>query len=268
MTDSQSIVKFMSIGSGSSGNCYCFAMNEGLLLLDAGLPIRTIKHALEKEGYGLDDIKAILVTHEHSDHTRSLFRLANASKIPIYGKKLLFSALDRLRQKPIPVSQRVYIESELPFELMGASIIPFDIPHDSLSNVGYLLRFPHTSIGIISDTGYVTPLIRQYAAMADYLVLEANYDPGMLIYGKYPPELKARIASKNGHLSNEDAAIFLASLDPKKLKHVWLCHLSRENNTHEKCRETFSTFCDEIFQGRDYLSILPRFDATDLIPLL
>lgn len=261
MSEQETTARFISFGSGSSGNCYCFVLPEGVLLVDAGLPIRKIKHGLEANGLGLEHIRAILVTHEHSDHSRSLCRLAAGHDITIFGTSELFAAMDRKRPT-IPPFQRVVIKSEQPFSVMGLSAIPFNIPHDSASNVGYLLRFGQCSLAVISDAGYVTPLMKQYAAMANYLILEADYDPGMLLYGSYSPELKARITGPEGHLSNTDSAVFLASLDPNNIKHVWLCHLSSNNNTHEKCREAFALHCDELFSGRDYLSILPRYEVT------
>ena len=252
------MVQFMSLGSGSSGNCYYMGMNGEGFLIDAGLPLHHIKGGLKREGIDFaGGIKAIIVTHDHADHTNNVGRLSNEFNLPVYAHEAVHKRLrTNRRQESVRIAQNVrFITPGTPFELCGFTITPFEVPHDSVRNVGYRITRAGTEFifVLLTDVGHITPTITQYASGTRYLVLEANYDREMLRSGSYPAFLKERIAGPLGHLSNTESADFLCSVFHRRMEHVWLCHLSHENNHPELCRKYFDDrlYAEGIRLGKD-----------------
>lgn len=231
----------MSLASGSSGNCYYLGSEEGGLLIDAGIPTRNISTALRSIGISFGDghLKGVVVTHEHADHVRSVGVLGGVHHIPIYASAPVHNkiASSRFISEDIGASRR-QLELGQHLSLAGFDITSFLVPHDSVLNYGYHIRRGEFSFMLATDVGHITPEIKRYAAKTKYLVIEANYDPEMLRSGPYPPFLKERVSSPEGHLSNIEAADFLAEIYTPDLQHVWLCHLSKENNHPDLCWKT------------------------------
>lgn len=257
------MLKFISLGSGSSGNSYfLFTENYGILI-DAGVGIRTLKKHFHNNGLSLTQIKAVLITHDHADHIKSVGSLANEYNLPIYATESVHEGIKRnycVSVKP-SASNIFVIEKGQPLCLDQFCITPFEIPHDSSDNVGYSIQYGEQNFCLITDCGHATEFIGKYVSQANYLVLEANHDLDMLMMGPYPAHLKGRIRSGRGHLSNLETAKILTDYMTEKLRHVWLCHLSEENNHPELARKTVDSHLRSygIIAGKDFeLEVLKR----------
>lgn len=237
----QSKYKFFSLGSGSSGNCYYLGNENYGILIDAGVGIRKITKTLREYGVSMSKIRGVLVTHDHTDHIKTAGCLAIKHNLPIYATEGTHFGIKRSRYTQGELySSRKIIEKETPFQIEDLSITAFEVPHDSIENVGYHIRFGEQTFVLITDVGRITPTIRQYASQANHLVIEANYDDDMLINGHYPPHLKQRISNGMGHLSNHISAEFIGSIYNESLKNVWLCHLSQDNNKPDLAYQTIA----------------------------
>jgi phosphoribosyl 1,2-cyclic phosphodiesterase len=226
--------KFFSLGSGSSGNCYYLGTGGYGILIDAGVGIRTIRKALREYGVSFDKIIAVLITHDHVDHIKAVGSLGDKYNIPVYTTEAIHDRIlhNRVVRASLAQSRRV-IEKEQPFSINEFQITAFEVPHDSIENVGYHIEFSGQTFVLVTDIGHITDKIKEYASRANHLVIETNYDEYMLQAGKYPPYLKQRIGGGMGHLSNRLSAEFIASIYNKNLQNVWLCHLSQDNNRPE-----------------------------------
>lgn len=244
----------MSLASGSSGNCYYLGTEKYGLLVDAGIATRTLKKHLRDAGIPLEHIRAVFITHDHTDHIKGVANLGERLHIPVYATALTHRGIGRnyCMREPLTTSARV-IEKGVPITLEDFTIEAFEVPHDGTDNVGYCIEGGGHTLVFMTDLGEVPPQAEAYVARADYLILESNYDPEMLQAGPYPFPLKQRITGPRGHLSNKAAADFLATHFPARLRHVWLCHLSRENNHPELAVKTMTIRLQEagIVTGRD-----------------
>lgn len=265
---------FLSLASGSSGNCYYVGTEGYGLLIDAGIGLRTIRKALRNAGLDFDRLLGVLVTHDHGDHIKTVGCLGERCHLPVYTTERVHDGINRSRyvDEPLGASRRV-IEKGVPFAIRDLTVEAFDIPHDSTDNVGYLITCGSQHLVIASDVGRPTDTIAHYIARAHHLILEANYDEDMLRNGSYPYYLKTRIAGPGGHLSNREAADFLAAHRAPDLRSVWLCHLSRENNRPELAYEAVSRrlIADGVRIGRGdgclRLEVLQRNAPSDLFEL-
>lgn len=231
---------FLSLASGSSGNCYYLGTRTKGVLIDAGIGSRTIKKVLKEYGISYQNIMAVLITHDHADHIRTVGTLGGKLNIPVYATRVTHDAIERSRFVPDKIGGSVrVIEKEKPFSIHGMEITAFEVPHDSFDNVGYHICFDGVNrITLATDVGHLTDRIEFYAKQANLLVIEANYDEEMLRFGTYPEYLKNRITSGTGHLSNRLAAEFLVKVYSEKLNDIWLCHLSNDNNHPELAYKT------------------------------
>lgn len=265
----------MSLASGSTGNCYFLGTEKEGLLIDAGIPLRTIKQVLKQQGIDLiAQIRGVLVTHDHADHIRMVGTLANECNIPVYATEEVHRAMEKSRfvERIKGIANRHIITVEESFDLMNFTITPFEVPHDSSQNVGYYIathdgRFTFT---LATDIGHITERITHFASLAQHLVLEANYDTEMLASGPYPLFLKKRVSSPLGHLSNQDSVEFLCKVYSRRMRNVWLCHLSKDNNHPELCRKTFDIrlFNEGIRVGKDlFLEVLRRNTPSEMFIL-
>lgn len=264
---------FQSLASGSSGNSYYIGTASRGLLIDAGIGARIIRRRLKAIGLDFENLWGILVTHDHADHIRGVGTLAEMFHIPVYATKMVHMGIDRNygAHPKISMQNRRYVETDNTFTIADFSITPFMVPHDSMDCVGYALEWNGIRFCIATDVGEPTEEIKRQISMADYLVIEANHDKNMLENGKYPVLLKKRIASSWGHLSNDVCASLLAENATDRLKHVFLCHLSKENNTpivaYNTVREVLLK--NNIKVGVDFqLSVLERTTASKLYELI
>ena len=264
-------VSFLSLASGSSGNCYYIGTSEYGILIDAGISVRLIKKILKEKEIDFNKIVAVLVTHDHGDHIKAVGCLGEKYNLPIYSTERVHDGIDRSRfvEETLFQSRRI-IEKEVPFMIRDFRIEAFEVPHDSSENVGYMIQFGDQRLTIATDVGYITEKVACYLCMANHVVLESNYDEEMLKFGSYPDFLKERVASKTGHLSNKDVSDFLAINYSVRWKNIWLCHLSRENNHPELVYKTvdFRLHQEGIRTGKDLdLIILKRMTPSEVFDL-
>lgn len=258
------MVRFLSLSSGSSGNCYYLGNREKALLIDVGIGARAIKKRLLEYDIPVESISAILVTHDHFDHIKSLGTFVQRYHVPVYATSKLHQAL----RHNFCVGSRLsgnekIIDEERVNDIDGIRVTPFEVPHDATQTVGYFIDFFGTKVTIMTDIGAVTDNAVKYARMAEHLIAESNYDIDMLMTGGYPRELKERIIMGNGHLSNEQNSHLLKMCCHPCLKDVFLCHLSGNNNTPEaayaKAEATLSGL-----GSKASLHCLPRSKASEL----
>jgi len=252
-------LKFISLASGSSGNCYYLGTMEYGILIDAGIGIRTIRKVLKDNNIDFTHIMAVLITHDHADHIKTVGCLGEKCGIPVYTTHDVHMGIEKSRYvEETLYSSRKIIEKEIPFLIRDFKITAFEVPHDSTDNVGYLIEYNNHRFTFATDVGHITETVSKYMCMANHLIIEANYDEEMLKYGSYPHFLKERVASPTGHLSNREAAEFLAKHYHPGLKDIWLCHLSKDNNHPELAYKTVDIrlFQEGIRVGKD-VSLIP-----------
>jgi len=224
-------LKFLSLSSGSSGNCYYVGTDDYGILFDIGISIRFLRKVLKENGIGMEQIMAVFITHEHTDHIRSVGGLGDKYGIPVYATEKVHAAIDNC----LPADEKLYtsrriIEKEIAVCIKDLKVTAFDVPHDSSDCVGYLVAYKQHKLVLATDVGHINEKVGEYIRLANHLIIEANYDREMLVNGKYPPFLKERISNGNGHLCNSETAEFLAANFDLHLKDIWLCHLSKDNN--------------------------------------
>jgi len=216
-----------SLASGSSGNAILVRDDNSAVLIDAGIGIRRLTAALLQAQLNPADLSAILITHEHSDHTAGALRMARRYGTPIVANASTLEAIPEADTVPTRV---IDVGSELLID--DLMIRSFPVSHDAACPVGYTIEGHGSAVTSATDTGILTPRIRAEAANAGLLIIESNHDPEMLVTGPYPAYLKRRIAGDKGHLSNDTAAALLIDLaESERELSVWLAHLSKTNNT-------------------------------------
>lgn len=232
-------IRFLSLGSGSSGNCYYLGTETYGILVDAGIGIRAIKKILKENNIQIDSIKGVFVTHDHADHIKAVGHLGEKHNIPVYTTALIHKGINRSYCMTEKLSTSVrYLEKQSPMSLGDFHIESFEVPHDGSDNVGYCIEIDGKIFSFLTDLGQITNTVAHYICKAHYLIIEANYDDEMLRMGPYPAHLKARIYSPNGHMSNSDTANFLAEHFTENMRYIWLCHLSKDNNHPELAYKT------------------------------
>lgn len=266
------MLKFISFGSGSCGNCYYLYTEKEGLLIDAGIGLRTLKKRFQDYGLRLSDIHYILITHDHTDHVKSVGTLSADYSLPVYSTEKVHEGIknNHYLKKHVAPEYTHIIERNRSFRLGEFTVTPFEIPHDSSDNVGYRVQYGDVVFCLMTDIGHIVDDIRKNISEAQYLVIEANHDVQMLRDGQYPAYLKQRVAGSYGHLSNSECAEALAKNATKKLKHVWLCHLSGENNHPELARKSVEHTLKEygITAGEDFLlDVLGRKTPSEITDL-
>lgn len=218
--------------SGSGGNCIYVKDGKTEILIDAGKSALSVEKSLASVGTSIENISAIFVTHEHSDHISALEIISKKYSVPIH---ITSPSLDFILRSSKYI-QKNAVEHCVKYEQNAGSLhlSSFVIPHDSVQNVGYRITSDDgDTLGIATDMGHVTDEIKESLLGCRNVIVESNHDKDMLIYGKYPDFLKSRILSENGHLSNEDCSSLVCALADKGTINFTLAHLSRENNTPE-----------------------------------
>jgi phosphoribosyl 1,2-cyclic phosphodiesterase len=189
-----------------------------------------------------DDLKAIIITHEHTDHVKGAGVLSRRFNIPVYVTSDTFNACKGLGK----IDRLNFFECGAAFDIGSLAVNPFSISHDACDPAGLTLKHQGKKIGIATDLGIVTNLVRTHLSRANALYIEANHDPDMLMTGPYPWHLKQRIQSRTGHISNQNARDLVAQICHKDLDHVVLAHLSEENNCPEKAAIEISKNLDPL----------------------
>ena len=266
------MLKYLSLGSGSSGNCYLLSSDGVTILIDAGIGIRMLKRHLQSFGFEMSDIAGVLVTHDHADHIKSVGKLAAEFAIPVYATESVHAGISRnyCVSPRLSVESKRYVVKDVSFGIGPFVITAFDVPHDSSDCVGYRIEVGGLRFCLLTDVGHVTDRIKEEVGEANYLVLESNHDLEMLMAGPYPAHLKGRISGPTGHLSNSEAGELLAGWSSPKLRRVWLCHLSEENNHPELARKTVDGILRSygIVVGVDFeLDVLKRVVPSEVYEL-
>ena len=228
-------IRVFSLYSGSSGNSFLISAPGGAILIDAGKSAKRLCQSLNEVGVSPDDLLAVLITHEHSDHISALPVFLKKHPIPVHLPQGCFY---RLEKEPAVAPHLHPHPSGSTEEIGGMRITSFATPHDSNASVGYRIEIPLGEskifrLGYATDIGYVTDTVENSLCGCDAVILESNHDPEMLRTGPYPYQLKTRIASRKGHLSNGDSALLASRLCAGGTKSLMLAHLSAENNTPE-----------------------------------
>ena len=266
------MMKFISFGSGSSGNCYLLTTPNDALLIDLGVGLRGLKKDFRNYGLSLSMVHHVLITHDHADHIKSVGSFSHDYNIPVYATREVHVGINRnycITQKISSELARV-IEKGKTYQIGDFSVSPFGVPHDSSDNVGYFIEAEGTNFCVMTDVGTVTDEMKEYIRRARHLVIEANHDEEMVASGPYPQFLKTRILSQTGHLSNRNCALALIENMTEDLHNVWLCHLSEENNHPELARKTVESLLRDygIIAGVDIqLEVLKRNSPTGVFEL-
>lgn len=229
--DKKTEVSFTVLASGSKGNCIHVDDGETSLLLDAGLSGKELVSRMQSRGLFPERLSGIILSHEHTDHVGAAGVLARKYKIPVYATS---GTLGGASQKigAIPLCKE--IAAGLPFAMGSFLIHPFSISHDAEDPTGFTFFSHGVKIGIATDLGVATTLVKTHLKNCQALILEANHCPAMLEKGSYPWALKQRVKSRTGHLSNEAARDLLGALQHETLSHVVIAHLSAENNRPDR----------------------------------
>lgn len=232
-------IRFKSFSSGSCGNCYLIGIEQegeitDAVVIDAGVSLRRFKKELEHDHIPLSCVRAILVTHDHMDHIRSLGSYCKYLKLPVWATAELHAAMacHTYTLEHLSAVKRV-LSAGAWNEIVPGQISAryFVVPHDATQTVGYGLLIDGYKFVIMTDVGAMTAEAMSFAANAETVVIESNYDMDMLMGGPYPHELKMRICQGNGHLSNDQCAEAVSRFYRPELSHIFLCHLSENNNT-------------------------------------
>ena len=225
-------LRVFSLYSGSTGNSFIIDYNRICILIDAGKSARKLCTALSEIGISPASIKAVLVTHEHSDHIQALPVFLKKHPIPVHLPIACVPRLEHDEHVATLLRPHPPIHTE---EICGIKVSSFPTPHDSRGSVGYRFEIPCESgcfhLGYATDIGHVSTAVYEGLCGCDAVILESNHDLEMLENGPYPYDLKLRIASRRGHLSNSDSAELATKLCKTGTKRLMLAHLSQENNT-------------------------------------
>jgi phosphoribosyl 1,2-cyclic phosphodiesterase len=262
-------LNFCSLSSGSSGNCYYLGNEFHGILIDAGISATTIRKYLKNIDISMQTIMGVLVTHNHSDHIRGLEVLTRRNHLPAFTTPKIW---DSILSPYVNISRDCIREIHLQekFHLAGFDIEAFPVYHDAPETIGFQICAGDKKIIIATDLGHICQTAAPYIKDANLLVIESNYDEEMLINGRYPYYLKARIQSDHGHLGNLQTSVFLADIISDNLTHICLAHLSKNNNTPEKALQTLlQTFSEKGIKLTDQpkISILNRNVPTAIIRL-
>lgn len=231
------MLRVVTLGSGSRGNATFVEIGDARFLVDAGLSARDLARRLEAVAVEPESLTAILLSHEHQDHARGAERFSRRHRVPVACSAETLSALNLHAHH---VSGWRQLRGGDPLELDGVRIRPFAVPHDATDPLGFVLVRDGASVGVVTDLGHPTTLVKESLRGCTVLVVESNYDERMLEDGPYPMQLKQRIRNRHGHLSNSQAAAVLRHAATEDTAAVVLVHLSEKNNTPALARSAAS----------------------------
>ena len=260
------VIRFKSFSSGSCGNCYFLGEEEegrisAGVVIDAGVSLRRVRRELAAEGLDTDTFQAILVTHDHLDHIRALGSFCKYLHKPVFATGALHKALSaNLFTQAYIASCRRVLDNDGWTQVVPGKISAkcFVVPHDATQTVGYCIKMAGQTVVIITDAGKAEGAALEYAAQADTLIIESNYDDYMLDHGPYPKVLRDRIRDGSGHLSNAQCAEAVSAVAHPELRNVFLCHLSENNNTPSEAHKCTRDALDAMGRQDVRLVVLPR----------
>lgn len=275
-------LRFMSFGSGSSGNCAYIGTPSCGLLIDAGVDNNYVTEQLKANAIDIATIRGIILTHDHGDHIRYAYAILRYNRhMRLYATPKTLNGILRRHN----ISRRIQdyhtpIFKEFPFQAGDLTVTAFETSHDGSDNMGFSIEGAGTTFVVATDTGMITERADYYIRRCTHLMIESNYDATMLRNGRYPMHLKARIASSSGHMDNADTAAYLSRNCPAAVKNILLCHLSIDNNTPETALSLVRHALEEAGMtvtditapspesvGTVRLLALPRLESSPLIVL-
>lgn len=248
--------KCCSLYSGSSGNSFFIETENTNILIDIGVSGKKIIDALNLINKNINDIDAILITHEHIDHTKGVSIISSKYNIPVFATKKTWNFLDK--DKINNANIKVF-EIETEFKIKDLSIYPFSTPHDAVDPCGFKISKAEKTMCIATDLGYISSDIYNHFSESSMLMLESNYDPDILKISSYPYILKQRIEGNSGHLSNIAAGEVLSKLAKNNLKDALLIHLSKENNLPELALTTINEELSKNNINNINIDVAPRY---------
>jgi len=253
---------FLSLVSGSSGNCSLISDGKTTILVDCGFSAKKLEEALLKAKVNPNDISAMLITHEHSDHIKGAGIVSRKYNLPVFAtlKTHEYMDLGKIDNRNIK-----YITPDIDFEIGTIGVRPFSIPHDAADPVGYNFFMDGKKLSLATDIGIMNDNVLAHLSGSLAVLLESNHDVDMLKNGRYPAILKRRILSDIGHLSNIDAAKTVLELIKSGTRHIMLGHLSNENNTPTAAYTTTKQYLEEngvILDKDATLSVAARFEVS------
>jgi len=264
------MLQFMSLSSGSCGNCYYISNGKESVLIDAGVSLRRLKKIFDQESLSVDSVLGILVTHDHLDHIRNLGAFCKKLSKPVYATAELHAALavHTFTKDYVPACRRDVVIGET-ISIGSFNVRCFEVPHDATQTVGYAIESNGYRLVIMTDIGRMTGEALRYASQADTVIVESNYDMDMLMGGPYTYDLKMRICKGNGHLCNDECADAIRKFWHPGLKNIFLCHLSENNNTPQRAFDTCSKALGEAGAtvAETTLRCLPRRHPSPLLTL-
>jgi len=247
-----------SIASGSNGNCYYIGNGDEAILVDAGISCREVEKRMARQGLSMQRVKAIFVSHEHTDHVRGLSTLANKYQLPVFltegTRKACKLAIPERLLHPLTDLQTISIGD--------LAITSFRKYHDAADPHSFIIGHGELTVGVFTDIGRVCERVMEYFSRCDAAFLEANYDVDMLMGGRYPYFLKNRIRGGYGHLSNAEALELFVNHRSSRLNYLFLSHLSRDNNDPALVAELFSRH-----RGDTEITVAGRYAETAVYSL-
>jgi len=236
-------VKICILASGSSGNSFLVWTDRTKILIDAGISARQLRERLNKVGVAVEDIEALFITHEHTDHVRGARTLARSLRIPVFLTEgtcaACNSTLDQLPTREFFMPGEIICFKDL-------QLVSYSVSHDAADPVNFLLCHKNRKVGMAMDLGYTSRLVKERLKHCDVLILESNHDRQMLMSGRYPWQVKQRILGRRGHLSNEQSASVFCEVADQRLRALFLAHVSKENNHPRLVRSLFEQVLDEV----------------------
>jgi phosphoribosyl 1,2-cyclic phosphodiesterase len=244
-----------ALNSGSNANCFYIGTEEEAIFVDAGLSCRETEKRMKRLGLSMEKVKAIFVSHEHSDHIRGIPGISKKHQLPVY---ITPRTLEHARLSP-NIPHIMPFQAYEPVQVGGLSITAFPKFHDASDPHSFVVSFQGLNIGVFTDIGAPCEHVIKHFKLCHAMFLEANYDDAMLTAGRYPAFLKMRIQGNKGHLSNQQALDLFRTHKPPFMSHLFLSHLSKDNNCPELVKELF-----EAQSNGTEVVVASRFEETQL----
>ncbi|MCK5557856.1 MAG: MBL fold metallo-hydrolase [Candidatus Hydrogenedentes bacterium] len=257
-------MKICVLGSGSSGNSLLIWTNRSKILIDAGLSLRQIRGRLERVDVAIQDIEALFITHEHTDHIRSSATLARRLGIPVFLTEGTCAACNSTFED-LP-AREIFTPGDI-ICFKDLQIVSYSVSHDAADPVNFLFCHKNRKVGMAMDLGYPSRLVKERLRQCDALILETNHNREMLMNGGYPWQLKQRIMSRRGHLSNEQSASVLYEVAHQELRAVFLAHLSQENNHPQLVHSLFKCVLEETGLNHVPLFVASQDEPTEVFEI-
>jgi phosphoribosyl 1,2-cyclic phosphodiesterase len=237
-------LRYSVLASGSTGNAIYIETEKTKILVDAGLTGKQLEGLFQQIGQDPTELQAILVTHEHSDHVKGLGVMARRYKIPIYANAKTWTEIDRLCGK-IDGEQKFHFERESKLQMGDVDIHSYGVSHDAIEPMAFCFYHQGKKLSLSTDMGYVSEKIKKTVSDSDVIIFESNHDIEMVRMCHYPWNIKRRILSDVGHLSNQASGEALADIINDRTKKVFLAHLSKDNNMRDLARMTVHQILEE-----------------------